>query len=244
MHALSRAAPKAHEHWDPLHHTKAFGLVSLCIAKRWSLSWQDLFVSPQETGMHNAPLPIVDAPIPDGPGSSNDPKRPSGTQGSQAKDTAEAKSRLQALRDRTVNTLHAATRLMCDRALLQDSRIMFLVLRAGQQEYRKLCEDLKGPESVRQRFLAWARGEWIEDLKKVFDNCNDMGALRRCGFVSSFGSADLKGKEIGSAAVVFQDHLAGAMLRLTLEWLSQRPISAANIVELPVGFWYSAPRGL
>lgn len=147
------------EHWDKEHHTRLLCLVALALNKGWTDSWEDVWRPLPEVeigGRSGAPAggasgeqPREEPAASDGAAASSSnssaglPQRSAGaslSKGSQAKDTDESREQLRRMREKTKNTLHAATRFLADINLTYNSRIVAIVCKAGYSEYCEMCQ--------------------------------------------------------------------------------------------------------
>lgn len=248
---------EAYAAWDEFHHTKALGMCSLCIGRGWSNSWEDLWTPIPVINVEQEKAVVVAAAIDEavrgGPANSaaagSSSSSSSGTvgplpvgrdhlsEGSQAKDTAKARKEANQKRERSANTLHTATRLMCDRDLTMNVRFIGLGSKAGWTEYNNMCKKVKGAADCRAWFVSWSQGSWLLTLKKTFRSGEDFVGLARAGFMCDFGSSALRSLTRTSPEVQVEDHRACTFWKFILEYVAQRiglphyiPLSAMGLI--------------
>jgi hypothetical protein len=191
--------PQAAKAWDPEIHTRAMILAGLCLHKGWIVAVEDLFVPFRKS------TPAVDAAV---------------ANKSKASSVASAKATLDALKQRSVNNLHACTQLICDPDIITGFRLLHLGGRAVHANFTSKIENLKGPKSTLEFIHAQSQCAWLDVCKDTFRTRRDVTALGRCGLVVDFPASRVVGVGIASPAVIADDALAGGFGRYTHQLVS------------------------
>lgn len=103
------------------------------------------------------------------------------------------KNKAALLRRKTVNTLHAATVLMCNKELTEKVRMIGFLARPAFGEYNMMCYTLKDGAATAKAYCDWASGSWLAALKKTFQCLADLGGMAPGGMQVSFGRSVLEG---------------------------------------------------
>jgi hypothetical protein len=191
--------PQAAKAWDPEIHTRAMILAGLCLHKGWIVAVEDLFLPFRKS------TPLVAADV---------------ANNSKASSVASAKATLDALKQRSVNNLHACTQLICDPDIITGFRLLHLGGRAVHENFTSKIEKLKGPTSTLEFIHAQSQMAWLEVCKDTFRTRGDMTALGRCGLVVDFPASRVTGVSLDSPAVRADDALAGGFGRYTHQLVS------------------------
>ena len=168
--------------WEPVLASRALILSSLCLRKGWIVTEEDLF-APTRCGL---------------------PKDSGVQPASKAAALRSALQKLKYLKDRSQNTLAAATRLICDIDVINGFRILLLASKAQYTAFNALFDDLTSPEKTLKFSIEWANCTWIRSLELTLDSLEDPG-LCRCGLRMTFRSAEVRNLTVDSPAVKFQD---------------------------------------
>ena len=141
---------KAGYMWDPVLASRALILSSLCIRKGWIPTEEDLF-APTGCGKTNA--------------SGVQPAEPQ----SKAEALRSAQQKLKNLKDRSQNTLAAATRLVCDVDVVNGFRMLLLGSKPQYGGFTSMFDEMTSPEKTLSFAIDWARGKWIRTLETTLD---------------------------------------------------------------------------
>ena len=92
-----------------------------------------------------------------------------------------AKRRLEYVKSRCCNNLHACARLMNDAEVQIGMRLAVLGSAPFAKEWRKSCVDYKGPSGNRAWMLSRSRGAVLNSLKELYRTFYDYRALEHAG---------------------------------------------------------------
>ena len=190
---------KAWDMWDPVLSTRGLVLATLCQDKGWITTDEDLFATTR-CGL-------------DLSGEKPDPK-------SKAAAVKGAKAKLEALKNRSANTITAATKLCADIDVINGIRIILLGSRPAWSSYNDLMDSLTTPQKCLEHVQAWSQSVWLRPLEKTLECLTDLDGLARCGIRTDFKTADLRELGAESPEVKYQDALAqrlGKFVDLVLE---------------------------
>ena len=157
----------AFDGWDRDLHTRAAVLVTLCYHKGWALAAEDLFAA-------------------DMTGPTAGPEGSSST----AATSKSAKEKVEALRRRAKNTLHAASLCMCDADFVCRIRIIAHFTRPLYTDFSHTQRTFKGEDASQAFFEANSQFKWLEPLKGVLRAKGDLRGLGRAGFEVHFARHD------------------------------------------------------
>ena len=97
-----------------------------------------------------------------------------------------AKDRIDYLKARSANNLHAAGRLMFDEDCVNGMRLCVLGSDACSDAFSEACTQYKGPDGVREWALERAQFGVLGSLSKTFMTFCDARRLEECGFKVAF----------------------------------------------------------
>ena len=189
---------QAGEMWSPVLATRALVLASLCIDKGWLVTEEDLFATTR-CGAQSC-------------GDKPDSSKSAAVQG--------AKAKLEALKQKTQNTLVTATRLLCDVDVLNGIRIILHGTRAQWFGFSRMVEDLTTSERCLEFAQRWSQQAWLNSLKETLECLTDVEGLSTCGFQTNVTTAEAAELGPDSPTVRYQDALAmrlGRLVDLILE---------------------------
>jgi hypothetical protein len=192
---------KAGAEWSPVLATRALVLSSLCLDMGWVLTDEDLFSSTR-CGANDC----GDKPAPK----------------SKAEAHRHAKARLEALKNRTQNTIVAATKLLCDDDVVNGIRVILHGSKALWRCFGEVVCELTSPDQALQHHVRMSQQWWMGCLRETAVCLTDITGLSRCGFHTDFKVEAVRKLTIASAQVRYQDALAlrlGRFVDLMVETL-------------------------
>ena len=100
---------------------------------------------------------------------------------SRSKAKRQAKEKLEQLRSRAVNSLHAMTKYMNDDCIKSESRIIAAVLEPESAAASKMLQEMRGSGKTLEYLVSWAHGGWLDTAKSHLQLLTDTHALDRIG---------------------------------------------------------------
>ena len=183
----------AHAELDKEWSAMAFITSATCIAEGWAQSAEDLWTPDSKA--------VIAAQV--------------GGTASRTGAKEEAKKDMNSDRKTSANTFHRMTRFMCTPDNKNTARLMFQVLQPEALRCSRMLKELRGPEATRSYYSSWAHWSWMDTAKEHVRRLSDLEGLARIGFDMSIHKSE-------EAEMIWQDTLAGQMLRLLLHVLKNR----------------------
>lgn len=216
---------------DEEYHTFLYAAVTLAVQQGWNSCWEDLV---------DGGIPSVAAGAQssgaDGNGASSSavvaqagaaagvakvqPK--SSVANSKAKAKTASRADLQRVYAKSVNMMHAATRLMLQPEVLHHGRIIIMAAKALDREHSACTSGLRSRDECIDWFARMANGEWLDTMRDTVGCLQDLGALSRAGFTTNFTASLRDTCSPTDDAVLSEDTLAGTLWRVVLCLLSER----------------------
>jgi hypothetical protein len=193
--------------WDESLSARGLVLASLCLKKGWILTEEDLF-----------------APTRLGATSSGDKPAPK----SKAAAVRDATAKLEALKNRQVNVVVSATKLLADVDVVNGFRLLLLAGRSQWTGFNAAISQLTSPDKCLAHCISWANWGWLNDLENCNDCLADATGLNRCGIDTDFSVREMRGLTLQSPEVAYQNALAQRLHRLVHLISSTR---AGSLVE-------------
>lgn len=173
--------------WEPHLATRAMVLAMVCLNKGWLTTEEDLYASTRcgTTAYGDKPDP-----------------------NSKKEAVKGAKAKLESLKQRSANTIVAATRLLNDIDVINGIRIILHCSKAEWTAFNEAIAELTTPEKSLAFCQNWSQSGWLQSLMKTMDSLSDMDGLSRCGIKNSFDASKAQGLWKEDPNVKYQDALA------------------------------------
>ena len=173
--------------WLPAVGSKALVMSSLCFDKGWILTEEDLF-SPTRCGAETSgEKPAIK---------------------SKAEGVRRAKAKVDALMNRSRNTLVVATKLICDVDVVRGIAILLHGSKGEWTSFNGLCETLTSSAETLRHCQSWAQSGWLAGLKVTLSCLTDLTGLHKCGIDTDFKEFEICGVKPEDASVRYQDALS------------------------------------
>jgi hypothetical protein len=192
---------KAHDSWDKNLGKRALLIGSMAIDKGWCTAAEDLFDPPRKKRR------LIDG---------------ANKEISKAKAYESAKARLESIKSKCANHLHAAAQLLCDPDFSQGVRILALGTRAEYTSFSEARKMLKGVEPTRKFMQAQSQSAWLKTALATFRCHENLFELSRAGFRVEFPKTFIDKLTIHSGDVAYQDSLAVTLGTLTEQVVKYR----------------------
>ena len=180
----------AWETWLPALGSRALLMSDLCIDKGWILTEEDLF-SPTRCGVDKSgEKPAIK---------------------SKAEALRKAKATVDALVNRSRNTMVTATKLICDVDVVRGINIIQHGSRGQWTAFNKLFDTLTSTKETLQHCQCWARSGWLLGMKETLACLTDTAGLRKCGIGTDFKAFEVCDLTPEHASVRYQDALSGTI---------------------------------
>lgn len=153
---------------------------------------------------------------------------------SKASAKAKAKQQMQDLRNKSVNSLHACARSLCDPECRTECRIIGYLMRSEAKASGAMLRDLRGAGSTRTYYSEWAHWRWLQELKEMLATLTELPTLERIGFTVQGLQSKGRNCGVGSPELAWEDHLACLLFKAARCILKQR-------VGSSIGYVWGAP---
>ena len=105
---------------------------------------------------------------------------------SKADGVRKAKQKVEALQNRSRNTLVTATKLICDVDVLRGIAILLHGSRGEWTSFNELYETLTSAAATLRHCQSWAQSGWLAGLKVTPSCLTDITGLHKCGIETDF----------------------------------------------------------
>ena len=173
--------------WLPAVGSRALVMSSLCFDKGWILTEEDLF-SPTRCGAETSgEKPAIK---------------------SKAEGVRRAKAKVDALMNRSRNTLVVATKLICDVDVVRGIAILLHGSKGEWTSFNGLVQTLTSSAETLRHCQSWAHSGWLAGLKVTLSCLTDLTGLHKCGIDTDFKEFEICGVKPEDASVRYQDALS------------------------------------
>ena len=121
-----------------------------------------------------------------------------------------------------MNTLHAATRLMCDKELVQNVRMIGYLCRPSWSAFTSSVDLLKSAASSARLYADWTHGSWLAEMKETIGLLRDLRGMAPGGLHVDFSEGVVSGLDPGSPKVLYQDSVADDFWKLAVNLVGTR----------------------
>lgn len=218
---------------DSDFHTFLYAAVTLCVQQGWSESWEDFFdgaIPKAETVAAAKALSSSSSAPQASPKPAAKPKAKQSASGSKAQSKVASRSDLNKMYKKSVNMMHAATRLMAQPEVLHHGRLILLAARPLEREHQASTAGLRSSDECIEWFASMAEGAWLDPMKETVLALKDLDALSRAGFTTAFTTSMRGDMKLAEDLVLTEDRLASTLWRIVLCILSERCSSMTRYV--------------